>query len=203
MLKQKSDYENCFKIYCNRVQNQFNKNIVFIHSDNGGEYTSNAIRKFCQSLGIQQKFTVVDTPQQNGVAERMNLTLANMMRCMLQDSGLHQKYWGEAIEYAAYIRNHCPTSAVEDHVPYELWHGKKPWVSHLQPFGSIGYATIQKKRRSKLDNRAIKCILLGIENHTEGYRLLLPNTNSEVLISRDVTFAPMVNQQKKIFKKRK
>jgi hypothetical protein len=69
-------------------------------------------------------------------------------------------------------------------------------VSHLQPFGSTAYAMTNQKK-SKLDNKTVKCILLGMESDTEGYRLLLPNTNNHVLVSRDVTFAEPEKHKKK------
>ena len=56
-----------------------------------------------------------------------------MIRCMLQDSSLPKRYWGKAALYATYTRNHCPTAAVSEKVPIELWNGTKPFISHLQP----------------------------------------------------------------------
>ena len=188
LLKRKSDYATFFEKYCKLMKNKFNRSITIIHSDNGGEYKSKFIQKFCEENGIEQRFTVAGNPEMNGVAERMNRTLIEMVRCMLQDSTLQKRYWGEAVLYATYTRNHCPTVAVSEKVPIELWNGTKPFISHLQPFGSICYARNRKTAQSsKLDGKSVKCIFLGIENDTEGYRLLLFGSD-RVIISRDVKF---------------
>jgi transposase InsO family protein len=188
LLRHKSDYGIVFERYCNMVKNKCNRDLTIIHSDNGGEYTSNNIRNYCRSKGIQQRFTVACNSEMNGIAERMNRTLIEMVRCFLHDSKLSKSYWGEAVLYAAYTRNHVPTSAVTDMVPFEAWNNSKPYVSHLHPFGSICYArTVQTAKSSKLDDKAIKCILLGVENETQGYRLLVCGTR-QVIISRDVKF---------------
>src|SRR6478752_4271786 len=150
------------------------------------EYKSRFIKNFCEENGIEQKFTVAGNPEMNGVAERMNRTLIEMVRCMLQDSSLPKRYWGEALLYATYTRNHCPTAAVSEKVPIELWNGAKPFISHLQPFGSICFARIGKNEKiSKLDSKSRKYIFLGVESDTEGYRLLLFGSD-RVFISRDV-----------------
>ena len=94
----------------------------------------------------------------------MNRTLIEMVRCMLQDSSLPKRFWGEAVLYATYTRNHCPTAAVSEKVPIELWNGTKPFISHLQPFGSICYARNGKNEKSsKLDSKSSKCFF--------GYRI--------------------------------
>src|SRR6478735_1265596 len=188
LLKRKSDYATMFEKFCKLIKNKFNRPITIIHSDNGGEYKSRFIKNFCEENGIEQKFTVAGNPEMNGVAERMNRTLIEMVRCMLQDSTLQKRYWGEALLYATYTRNHCPTVAVSEKVPIELWNGTKPFISHLQPFGSICFAKIGKHEKlSKLDEKSRKCIFLGVENETEGYRLLLFGSD-RVIISRDVKF---------------
>ena len=63
---------------------------------------------------------------------------------MLLDARLPQKFWAEAIMTAAYIRNRCPTKAVEGMMPYEAWHGVKPKVYHLRVFGCDTYTHIPK-----------------------------------------------------------
>ncbi|GBP60658.1 Retrovirus-related Pol polyprotein from transposon TNT 1-94 [Eumeta japonica] len=66
------------------------------------------------------------TPQQNGLAERMNRTLMERARCMLINSDLQKSYWAEAVSTAAYITNRCPTRALSYATPEEMWSGKKP-----------------------------------------------------------------------------
>ena len=54
---------------------------------------------------------------------------------MLIDANLPQRFRAEAVSTATYLRNRCPTRAVEGKTPYEAWHGTKPRVDHLRVFG--------------------------------------------------------------------
>ena len=154
-----------------------------LRSDNGGEYTSKRFKTYLKSEGVRHEHTIPKTPEQNGVAERLNRTLVESSRSMLLDAKLPHKFWAEAISTAVYLRNRCPTKAVKGMTPYEAWHGKKPKVEHLRVFGCDAYAHIPKDERSKLDSKARKCILLGHGQETKGYRLY-----DKVLYSRDVQF---------------
>ncbi|CAI7728632.1 unnamed protein product [Closterium sp. NIES-53] len=44
--------------------------VLRLHSDRGGEFSSDLLRDFCRGEGITQSFTLLDSPQQNGIAER-------------------------------------------------------------------------------------------------------------------------------------
>ena len=70
------------------------------------------------------------TPSQNGVAERRNRTLKDMVRSMISHSTLPESLWSEAIKTAVYILNRVPSKAVAK-TPYELWNSKKPSIKHL------------------------------------------------------------------------
>ena len=84
--------------------------------------------------GVRHELTVPKTPEQNGVAERMNRTLVETTRSMLADSKLPQKFWAEALSTAVYLRNRSPTKSVEAMTPSEAWTGEKPNVNHLHIF---------------------------------------------------------------------
>src|SRR5436190_4236158 len=70
------------------------------------------------------------TPSQNGVSERRNRTLKDMVRSMISHSSLPESLWGDALKTAVYILNRVPTKAVPK-TPYEMWTGKKPSIGHL------------------------------------------------------------------------
>ena len=73
----------------------------------------------------------------------MNRTLMESARSMMNHAGLPDRYWAEAVECAAYIRNRLPTSALtERKTPFEMWSGRKPNISHLKVFGCMAYAHI-------------------------------------------------------------
>ena len=73
-----------FKEFIIKVDKQIGKYIKILRSDQGGEYTSGAFKRYCTGNGIQQQFIVTNTPHQNGVAERRNKTLVECARSMLQ-----------------------------------------------------------------------------------------------------------------------
>ena len=79
-----------------------------LKSDNGREYNSQEFKDFCSEHGIRMIKTIPGTPEQNGVAERMNRTLNERARCMRIQSGLPKAFWAEAINAAAYLINRGP-----------------------------------------------------------------------------------------------
>src|ERR1700734_1083170 len=80
--------------------------------------------------------------QQNGVAERMNKTILNMVRSMLFFKKVKIMFWADVVLCAAYIKNRCPSNAIRNKTPYEMWYGHVPSVKHLRVFGSTCYALI-------------------------------------------------------------
>jgi hypothetical protein len=109
--------------------------------------------------------TVPGTPQQNGLVERMNMTLLKKVRCMLFSSGLSKNFWAEALATAVYLVNRSPSSAIELKTPMEKWTGEKPNYDNLRVFGSLAYAPISQ---GKLEPRAQKCIMLGYPEGVNG-----------------------------------
>ena len=115
-----------------------------------------------------------------------------MMKSMLADANLPQKFWAEALSTAAYLRNRSPTKAVEGRTPFEAWTSDKPGVDHLRSFGCPAYAHVPKDERQKLDSKSRKCLLLGYGSKTKGYRLYDPK-RERVFFSRDVLFNELRN----------
>ncbi|KAM1046410.1 hypothetical protein ACFX13_026491 [Malus domestica] len=102
------------------VENQTGRKIKILRSDNGGEYTSDHFFKVCKEEGIVRHFSVRGTPQQNGVAERLNRTLLEKVRCMLSQSSLSKSFWAEAVNYACHIINRLPSAAIQGKTPMEV-----------------------------------------------------------------------------------
>uniref|UniRef100_H3H9T3 Integrase catalytic domain-containing protein n=1 Tax=Phytophthora ramorum TaxID=164328 RepID=H3H9T3_PHYRM len=170
------------------AETQTGKRVQTLRSDNGGEYTSGAMAKFCADHGIVQKFTPPYTPQLNGVAERMNRTLVECARCMLEHAGLPKTYWGEAVMTATFLRNRCPTRAIShDKSPHQVWTGKKPLLANLKVFGCHAYVHVPKAKRTKFDARSVRCRFLGYSEHEKAYRFE-ELESSRVLVSRDAQF---------------
>ena len=95
------------------VENQTNLKIKSLRTDNGLEFVNQEFNDLCAKYGIQRHKTVKNTPQQNGVAERMNRTLLNKVRCLMIESGLSKPYWGEALYNACYLINRSPSRVNE------------------------------------------------------------------------------------------
>lgn len=97
ILKQKSEVFSIFKIWKNMVEKQSECHVKSLRTDNGGEFTSNDFEKYLSKEGIRHELTIPHTPEQNGVAERMNRTLVEATRTILVDGGFPLKFWAEAI----------------------------------------------------------------------------------------------------------
>ena len=186
-LKHKSEVLSKFKECIQLAENFTGNKLKCLKSDNGGEYTSRDFEQFCKQRGITHELTVPRTPQQNGIAERMNRTLFETARSMLCHAKMPLRFWADAVNTAAYLRNRSPTTALNGHTPYEIWFGKKPNVSHLRVFGCNGYVHIPKENRKKLDAKSKECILLGYADRCHGYRMYDP-ISRKIITSRDVKF---------------
>ncbi|KAI5677681.1 hypothetical protein M9H77_08631 [Catharanthus roseus] len=84
--------------------------------------------------------TVMHNPQQNGVAERMNRTIMDKVRCLMVSSGIPKPFWGEAVSTAVYLINRSPSTAINFKTPLELWSGEPPNLSNLRVFGCAAFA---------------------------------------------------------------
>ena len=114
-----------------------------LKTDNGLEYCSKEFDKFCKKLDIVRHKTIRNTPKQNDLAEKMNMTLVEKVRCMLLSSNLSKHFWAAVVVTAAYLINRSPSSALEFKTPQEVWSGKPPDLSNLKVFGCPAYAHIR------------------------------------------------------------
>ena len=187
VLKHKSEVFKWFQKWKALVENISGRKLKALRTDRGGEYTSTEFEEFLQSAGVRHEMTVPKTPEQNGVAERMNRTLVESVRSMLADAKLPHPFWAEALSTAVYLRNRGPTKVVSGMTPFEAWTKKKPSVAHLRVFGCEAFAHVPKDERGKLDSKARRCILVGYGEETKGYRLYDPQ-KKKICFSRDVSF---------------
>ncbi|GJX23727.1 retrovirus-related pol polyprotein from transposon TNT 1-94 [Tanacetum coccineum] len=186
-IKKKSDVFEVFKVYKARVELDSGTKIKCLRTDNGGEYIGDEFDLFCRQDGIKRRFTTAYTPQQNGVAERMNRTLLERARTMLETASLGKSFWAEAVNTACYVINRSPSTAVELKTPIEMWTGKPVNYSDLHIFGSPVYVMYNSQETTKLDPKSRKCLFLGYADGVKGYRLWDP-TAHKVVVSRDVVF---------------
>lgn len=153
LLKEKSEVVDKIIEFVEAAKTQFSRKPKVVRSDQGGEYSSERLHSFYRREGIKVQYTAEYSPQQSGVAERRNRYLTEVSRCLLFDAELEQCYWAEALNTAVYLQNISLSRSVAV-TPYELWHNRKPDVSHLQVFGSRAWVHIPKQKRKKLNPQA-------------------------------------------------
>ncbi|KAJ9552558.1 hypothetical protein OSB04_016603, partial [Centaurea solstitialis] len=184
LMRHKSETFEKFKEYQNEVQNLLDKRIKFLRSDRGGEYLSDEFDNHLMECGIVSQLTPPYTPQMNGVSERRNRTLLDMVRTMMCHSTLPMSFWGHALETAAHILNRAPTKLVEK-TPYELWKGKKPNISFLKIWGCEVY--VKRPTSEKLKPKSDKCFFVGYPKTTVEYYFYNPEEN-KVFVARNEKF---------------
>ena len=119
-----------------------------------------------KQCGIVSQLTPAGTPQRNGVSERCNRTLLDMVRSMMSLTNLLPSFLGYALETAAFTLNRAPSKSVET-TPYELWFGNKPKLSFLKVWRCEVY--VKKVQPDKLEPKAEKCVFIGYPKETIGY----------------------------------
>jgi hypothetical protein len=183
-IKAKSDVFEAFKQFKAYAENQSERKLKTLRDDKGGEYMSNAFLQFTTECGIERQHTVRARPQQNGVAERANRVLSERLTTMLDESGLPKAFWGECLAALVHVWNRCPTEAIRSATPYELWHGRKPDVSHLRVWGCTAYVHVQKDKRPGLGSHMEKCVFIGYPQGYKGWKFYNPTTKKTVIAER-------------------
>ena len=144
-IKERTEVLDKFKIFKAEVENQRNLKIKIVRSDRGGEYygghtpygqVPRPFVRFLQENDIVAQYSTLGEPQQNGVAERRNRTLMDMVHSMISYSTLPLSLWMEALKTAIHILNRVPSKSVPK-TPYELWTGRIPSLNHLHVWGVL------------------------------------------------------------------
>ena len=192
LLKSKDDAIEKFALYKTEVENQLNKKIKMLRSDRGGEYVA-PFGELCARHGIVHQVTAPYSPQSNGVAERKNRTLKEMMNSMLISSGLSQNMWGEAILSSNYLLNKIPRKK-EEKTPYELWKGRTPSYRHLRMWECLAKVAIPIPKKVKIGSKTIDCVFIGYANNSNAYRFLVYDSSipdihkNTIMESRNASF---------------
>ncbi|KAL0420507.1 UNVERIFIED_CONTAM: hypothetical protein Slati_3073600 [Sesamum latifolium] len=184
LIMYKSEAFGRFKEYRLEVENQTNRKIKALRSDRGGEYLSGEFIDYLKENGILSQWTPLGTLQLNGVAERRNETLLDMVRSMMSFMELPPSFWGYALETAAKLLNIAPSKMIPQ-TPYETWHGKPASYKYLRVWGSPAY--IKSLVGDKLDSRSSLCRFIGYLKETAGYYFYDP-TKQKIFISRNAVF---------------
>ncbi|CAI7774224.1 unnamed protein product, partial [Closterium sp. NIES-53] len=164
--------------------------VLRLHSDRGGEFSSDLLRAFCCSEGIHQTFTLPASPQQNGIAERRIGMVMDVARTSMIHAAAPHFLWPFAVQYAAHQINLQPRVSLPETTPTLRWTGK---VGDASAFRVWGYrAFVRETTADKLSSHAVPCVFLGFPLDAPGWQFYHP-TSRRVLSSQDVTFDESVS----------
>ncbi|KAK8606395.1 hypothetical protein V6N13_030678 [Hibiscus sabdariffa] len=182
LMRHKSETLEKFKEFKNEVQNQHGKSIKALRSDRGGKYLSQDFDELLKECGIVSQLTPPGTPQWNGVSERRNRTLLDMVRSMMSHTDLPTSFWGYALETVAFTLNRVPSKSVQK-TPHEMWTGRRPNMSFMKIWGCKAY--VKHQMSTKLEPKSGKCTFVGYPKETKGYYFYNEN---KVFVARTGVF---------------
>ena len=166
-----------FLEYKSLVENQSTKKIKCIRMDNGGEYIIHSLAKICKQAGIRHQTTFPYSPQQNGLAERMNKTITERATSMNHHMHVDQKWCVEAMNTAAYITNRLSSASHPDKTSFQICLGHRPNVEGMRVFRVFGNPHIDKYSRKKLEKKTFPCMFLAYSDDVKGYNVWILNAN--------------------------
>ncbi|CAI7815017.1 unnamed protein product, partial [Closterium sp. NIES-54] len=126
-----------------------------LHSDRGGEFSSDLLRDFCRGEGITQLFTLPDSPQQNGIAERRIGLVMEVARTSMIHAAAPHFLWLFVVRYAAHQLNLWPCVPLPETSPTLRWTGKVGDASVFLVWGSRAF--VRDTSADKLSARDIPC----------------------------------------------
>ena len=94
--------------------------------------------------GIKRELIAPGNLAQNGIAERMNMTINERVLSMFSNAGLTQGFWAKAMVMDIHLINRSPNSTLDGGVPEDAWTGKKPSYDHLRVFGYEAYVHVPR-----------------------------------------------------------
>ncbi|KAE9066566.1 hypothetical protein PF010_g27809 [Phytophthora fragariae] len=153
-------------------EKEFDYKIHVLRTDSGGEHAS--VDLFCKRTGVARQRSEARNQANNGKAERMHRIIMNMARCMIFACGLPLRFWGDAVQYAAYILHRAPTNSNPGRAsPLEVLTGKSPPLGEIVVFGSP-CTVYHDPRKKNFAQRAQRGMIVGMGEETKGYRVYLP-----------------------------
>ncbi|CAI7854655.1 unnamed protein product [Closterium sp. NIES-54] len=176
---------------CLQLREWFRQDLPLLplHSDRGGEFSSDFLRDFCRWEGILQSFMLPASPQQNGIAEcRIGLVMEVARTSMIHAAAPHF-LWPFAVRYAAHQLNLWPRVSLLETSPTLRWTGEVGDASVFRVRGSRAF--VFNTSADKLSAHAIPCVFLGFPSEAPGWQFYHP-TSCRIFPSQDVTFDELV-----------
>ena len=165
-------------------ENQSGYSIKCVRSDRGTEFLNQEFKTFCSAQGIKMETSAPGTPQQNGVAERMNRTLKEHVKSLLAHVTAKQSLWREALQAAVIHYNLGPVTG-RSVTPYECFTGTKPSVAVLRSWGCKAFLLLQPGKTTATGPRSVPVMFVGYELGSKAYRVF---NGTAIKVSRDITF---------------
>jgi Reverse transcriptase (RNA-dependent DNA polymerase)/Integrase core domain len=186
LLKHKSEVAARFKEYESITANRHRRTMKVLRSDNGTEFVNHEMAVYLAERGIEHQKTIPNTPQQNGIAERMNQTIMEKVRCLLFDAKCSFDLWGEAFHASLYLINRTINSFSKVSPFQAEFNQQEAWGS-FRRFGCSAFVHFNDDSRSKLDKRSRKLMFVGYDLLRKGWRFYDTET-SKIVVSRDASF---------------
>ncbi|CAI5466018.1 unnamed protein product [Closterium sp. Yama58-4] len=161
------------------------RRVSCLHSDRGGEFRSGILAGFCHEQGIRQSWTLPESPQQNGVAERRIGLVMEIARTSMTHARAPHFLWPYAVRYAAHQLNLWPRVSRPEVSPTSLWTGSPGVASRFHVRGCL--ALVRDTSADKLSPRAVPCVFLGFPEDSSDFTFYHPPSH-RFFDSRDVRF---------------
>ncbi len=186
-LKTKDQAAQKVKNYFTHLELQ-GKSPKAMRIDRGREFVNESLLEWCYSKGMEVHKTAPYSSSQNGIAEHMNRTLADLARAMRIAADLPVFLWEYAVAHTAYVRNRAYSSAIKVTTPYERWYRRKPDVTHLRAFGALVWILLQgQSKLPKMEPRSKRRALVGYDDGSRSVLYYNADTH-KVLTSRNFQF---------------
>jgi len=187
LLKTKDQVLKSYKSYeAWAIAQQHCTSIKVLCSNRGGKYLSKAFDEHLAAAGTARHLTTHDTPQLNGIAERLNRTLLEHVHALRHEAGLPKMLWGEALRHATWLKNRTATRVLDTKTPSEALFGTPPDLSVAHLWGCKVW--VHDDTGSKLDARAREGRWLGFDVDSQAHRVYWPQSTT-VSVKRNVYFA--------------
>ncbi|PKU84061.1 Retrovirus-related Pol polyprotein from transposon TNT 1-94 [Dendrobium catenatum] len=186
-LTQQTSVYNVLKHFIIFIENQTNRTIKALRTDNGTEFVNHQMNDLLRSKGIRHQLSCPYTPEQNGVAKRKNRHILETTRSLLHRAYLPHYLWPEATSTAVYLINRMPSPNTQNKSPLQLMFNIIPNYKHLRTFGCECFPLLPRHERTKLQPKSNSFIFIGYSDIHKGYKCLNQESNS-IIISRNVTF---------------
>ena len=202
-LRSKAEVFSVFQRFVSFLKTQFSTHIKILRS--GGEYMSNTFQSFLQNEGILSQRSCPSTPQQNGVAERKNRHLLDVVRTLLLESSVPLRFWCEALSTTVHLINRLPSPTLHNVSLFYKLFGYSPSYFNLRTFGCVCFVHLAPHERHKLINQSVKCAFVGYVINKKGY-VCYDLQLRRIRVSRNVvffeisfSFPPMLDHHLHIF----